>query len=92
MKSRKKPSNDCGLINQNWPWGGLEVDVFNPINYPTNESPIEKQLDMTSVYDTNYSNDSMTPLDFLSGFMSSYPIAQPNFAIDNLPIDYLYKI
>ncbi|PWA56120.1 B3 DNA binding domain-containing protein [Artemisia annua] len=92
VKSGKAPPNNVGLMNQNWPWGGLEVEVFNPINYPTNESPVENQMDMTFVYDTSYSNDTITPLDFLGGFMSSYPTAQPNFAIDNLYIDDLYKI
>ncbi|GJX63021.1 B3 DNA binding domain-containing protein [Tanacetum coccineum] len=92
VKSFKAPPNNGDLMNPNWPWGGLEVEVFNPINYPTNESPVEEQMDMTFVYDTSYSNDTMTPLDFLGGFMSSYPTAQPNFAIDNLSIDDLYKI
>lgn len=91
-KSGKAPQNNGGSMNQNWPWGGLEVEVYNPTNYPMNVSTVEDQMGMTFVYDTSYSNDTMTPLDFLGGFMTSYPTAQPNFAIDNLSIDDLYKI
>ncbi|KAI3503634.1 hypothetical protein L1887_32080 [Cichorium endivia] len=92
-KSGKAPPPNGGLMNQNWPWGGgLEVEVLNPTNYPMNISTVEEQMGMTFVYDTSYSNDTMTPLDFLGGFMTSYPPAQPNFAIENLSIDDLYKI
>lgn len=91
-KSVKAPANNGGFMNQNCSWGGLEVELLNPINYPMNVSPVEEQMDMTFIYDTSYSNDTMTPLDFLGGFMTSYPTAQPNFAIENLSIDDLYKI
>ncbi|GJW21670.1 hypothetical protein Tco_0032292 [Tanacetum coccineum] len=30
----------------NWPLGCLEVEVFNPINYLTNASPVEDQMSM----------------------------------------------
>lgn len=92
VKSNKAPPNNVSLMNQNSPWGGLEVEVFNPTNYPMNISTVEEQMGMTFIYDTSYSNDTMTPLDFLGGFMSSYPTPQPNFAIENLSIDDLYKI
>lgn len=95
VKSGKAPSSNGGLMNQNWPWGGgggLEVEVLNPTNYPMNVSSMEDQTGMTFIYDTSYSNDTMTPLDFLGGFMTSYPTPQPNFAIENLSIDDLYKI
>ncbi|KAI3666064.1 hypothetical protein L6452_44702 [Arctium lappa] len=88
----KAQANNGVLMNQNWPWGGLEVEVLNPTNYPMNGSSVEDQMGMTFIYDTSYSNDTMTPLDFLGGFMTSYPTAQPNFAIENLSIDDLYKI
>ncbi|KAL4568110.1 hypothetical protein LXL04_023711 [Taraxacum kok-saghyz] len=91
----KAPPPNGGLMNQSWPWGGgLEVEVCNPTNYPMNVSSVEEQMGMTFVYDTSYSNDTMTPLDFLGGFMSNYPTttAQPNFKIENLSIDDLYKI
>ncbi|XP_071692869.1 B3 domain-containing transcription factor FUS3-like [Rutidosis leptorrhynchoides] len=89
-KSGNTPQHSLVSMNQNCPWGGLEVEVFNPINYPMNISTVEDQMDMTFVYDTSYSNDTLAPLDFLGGFMSSYPSA--NFAIDNLSVDDLYKI
>ncbi|KAK9064698.1 hypothetical protein SSX86_016080 [Deinandra increscens subsp. villosa] len=91
-KHVKASLNNSGIMNQNSSWGGLEVELLNPINYPMNVSTAEEQMDMTFVYDTSYSNDTMTPLDFLGGFMTSYPTAQPNFAIENLSIDDLYKI
>lgn len=91
-KSGKAPPTTGGLINQNCPLAGLEVEVFNPTNYPMNVSTLDEQMGMTFVYDTSYSNDTMTPLDFLGGFMTSYPTPQPNFAIDSLSIDDLYKI
>ncbi|XP_071702461.1 B3 domain-containing transcription factor FUS3-like [Rutidosis leptorrhynchoides] len=99
QSSGKAPAqhNTTTLMNQNCPWTGLDIELFNPINYPINYYPmnaptVEDQMGMNFVYDTSYSNDFMTPLDFLGGFMSSYPTAQPNFAIDNLSIDDLYKI
>ncbi|KAI3717595.1 hypothetical protein L1987_69315 [Smallanthus sonchifolius] len=92
VKPIKAPASNGGFMNQNSPWGGLEVELLNPINYPMNVSTTEEQMGMTFVYDTSYSNDTMTPLDFLGGFMTSYPTAQPNFAIENLSIDDLYKI
>ncbi|XP_024975196.1 B3 domain-containing transcription factor FUS3-like isoform X2 [Cynara cardunculus var. scolymus] len=91
-KSGKPQPNNGVLMNQNWPWGGLEVEVLNPTNYPMNASTVEDQMGMTFIYDTSYSNDTLTPLDFLGGFMTSYPTVQPNFAIENLSIDDLYKI
>lgn len=88
----KPQPNNGVLMNQNWPWGpGLEVEV-EVTNYPMNVSTVEDEMGMSFVYDTSYSNDTMTPLDFLGGFMTSYPTAQPNFAIENLSIDDLYKI
>ncbi|KAD7478729.1 hypothetical protein R6Q59_005509 [Mikania micrantha] len=91
-KSAKAAPNNSGFMNQNAPWGGLEVELLNPINYPMNVPTFDEQMGMTFVYDTSYSNDTLTPLDFLGGFMTSYPTAQPNFAIENLSIDDLYKI
>ncbi|CAH1417538.1 unnamed protein product [Lactuca virosa] len=95
-KAPPPPPPESGLMNQNWLWGGPEVEVFNPTNtntsYPMNISTVEEQMGMNFVYDTSYSNDTMTPLDFLGGFMTSYPAPQPNFAIENLSIDDLYKI
>ncbi|KAJ9564233.1 hypothetical protein OSB04_000199 [Centaurea solstitialis] len=89
-QGKAQPNNGV-LMNQNWPWGGLEVEVLNPTNYPMNVSSVEDQMGggMTFIYDTSYSNDTLTPLDF---FMTSYPTVQPNFAIENLSIDDLYKI
>ncbi|KAI7727849.1 hypothetical protein M8C21_013784 [Ambrosia artemisiifolia] len=92
LSTVKAPPNNGGFMNQNSSWSGLEVELLNPINYPLNVSPADEQMGMTFVYDTSYSNDTMTPLDFLGGFMTSYPTAQPNFAIDNLSFDDLYKI
>ncbi|KAM0055646.1 putative transcription factor B3-Domain family [Helianthus debilis subsp. tardiflorus] len=79
-------------LNQNSLWSGLDVDLMNPINYPMNVPSIEEQLGMTFIYDTTYSNDITSPLDCLGGFMTSYPTPQPNYAIDNLSFDDLYKI
>ncbi|XP_022011601.1 B3 domain-containing transcription factor FUS3 isoform X2 [Helianthus annuus] len=81
-----------GFMNQNSLWSGLDGDLMNPINYPMNVPSIEEQLGMTFIYDTTYSNDIMSPLDCLGGFMTSYPTPQPNYAIDNLSFDDLYKI
>lgn len=90
------PPVDNGLMNQNWLWGGPEMEVFNPTNtntnYPMNISTVEEHMGMNFVYDTSYSNDTMTPLDFLGGFMTNYPATQPSFTIENLSIDDLYKI
>ncbi|KAK9052289.1 hypothetical protein SSX86_028918 [Deinandra increscens subsp. villosa] len=91
VKHVKQPPNVDGLKN-NSPWGGFEAELLNPINYTTNVSTVDEQMDMTFIYDTSYSNDTLTPLDFLGGFTTSYPTAQPNFPIENLSIDDLYKI
>ncbi|KAL7611257.1 hypothetical protein Lser_V15G13389 [Lactuca serriola] len=96
VKAPPPPPVDNGLMNQNWLWGGPEMEVFNPTNtntnYPMNISTVEEHMGMNFVYDTSYSNDTMTPLDFLGGFMTNYPATQPSFTIENLSIDDLYKI
>ncbi|XP_076895649.1 B3 domain-containing transcription factor FUS3-like [Bidens hawaiensis] len=85
------PSPNPGFMNQDNTWGGLDVELINPANYPKNVPSIEEHLTPGFIYDTSYIDDTFGSLDIF-GLMSSNPATQPVYLVDSLTYDDLYLL